>query len=43
LPPAAIAQVLGGHIVFSERKQGQWIAVIEMEEEMRNAELGISK
>ncbi len=31
LPPAAAVQILGGHIVFSEQRQGQWIAVIEME------------
>jgi hypothetical protein len=31
LPPAAVAQILGGHIVFSEQRPGQWIAVIEME------------
>jgi len=31
LPPAAAAQILGGHIVFSEERKGQWIAVIEME------------
>lgn len=31
LPPAAAAQILGGRIVFSEERQGQWIAVIEME------------
>jgi hypothetical protein len=31
LPPAAAAQILGGRIVFSEEKKGQWIAVIEME------------
>ena len=31
LPPAAVAQILGGHTVFSEQKKGQWIAVIEME------------
>jgi Dolichyl-phosphate-mannose-protein mannosyltransferase len=31
LPPAAAAQILGGHIVFSELRPGQWIAVIEME------------
>jgi len=29
LPPAAAAQLLGGRIVFSEQRQGQWIAVIE--------------
>jgi hypothetical protein len=40
LPPAAAAQILGGHIVFSEQRQGQWIAVIEMEHhEMQNAEV----
>lgn len=31
LPPAAAAHILGGHIVFSEEKKRQWIAVIEME------------
>lgn len=31
LPPAAIAQILGGHIVFFEEHKGQWVAVIEME------------
>ena len=31
LPPAAAAQILGGHTVFSEQRKGQWIAVIEME------------
>jgi hypothetical protein len=31
LPPAAIAQLLGGRIVYSEERKGQWIAVIEME------------
>jgi hypothetical protein len=31
LPPAAAAQILGGRIVFSEQRQGQWIAVIEVE------------
>ena len=38
LPPAAAAQILGGHIVFSEERKGQWIAVIEMEKsEIQNA------
>jgi Dolichyl-phosphate-mannose-protein mannosyltransferase len=32
VPPAAVAQILGGHIVFSEQRPGQWIAVIEMEQ-----------
>jgi len=41
LPPAAAAQILGGHIVFSEERKGQWVAVIEMEhEEMQNAKAG---
>jgi len=31
LPPAAVAKILAGHIVFSEQRQGQWVAVIEME------------
>lgn len=31
LPPAAAAQILGGHIVFSEERKGQWAAVLEME------------
>jgi hypothetical protein len=31
LPPAAVAQILGAHIVFSEQRSGQWIAVIEMD------------
>jgi hypothetical protein len=40
LPAAAAAQILSGHIVFSERRKGQWIAVIEMDqEEEQNAEV----
>jgi hypothetical protein len=30
LPPAAAAQILGGHIAFSGERKGQWVAVIEM-------------
>jgi len=38
LPAGAIAQILGGHIVFSEERQGLWVAVIEMErDEIRDA------
>jgi hypothetical protein len=38
LPPAAAAQILGGQIVFSEERKGQWIAVIEIQkEEILNA------
>jgi hypothetical protein len=44
LPPAAAAKILGGHVVFSEQRQGQWIAVIEIEkEEMQNAEVRMQK
>jgi hypothetical protein len=44
LPPAAAARILGGHVVFSEQRQGQWIAVIEMEhQEMQNAEVRMQK
>src|ERR1700693_4893974 len=31
LPPAPAAQILGGRVVFFERRKKQWIAVIEME------------
>jgi hypothetical protein len=38
LPPAAAARILGGKVVFSEQRKGQWLAVIEMERsEMENA------
>jgi len=44
LPPAAAAQLLGGHVVFSEQRQGQWIAVIEMEQGgTQHAEVRIQK
>jgi hypothetical protein len=33
LPPAAVAQILGGRVVFSEARQGQWMAVIELKGE----------
>ena len=33
LPPAAAAQILGGHVVFSQERNGQWVAVIEMEQQ----------
>jgi hypothetical protein len=32
LPPAAVAHILGGRIVFSQERQGQWVAVIEMQQ-----------
>src|SRR5712671_3782545 len=31
MPPSAVAQILGGKVVFSESRKGQWIAVIELE------------
>jgi hypothetical protein len=31
LPPAAVARILGGRVVFSEAHKGQWVAVVEME------------
>jgi hypothetical protein len=40
LPPAAAAQILGGKVVFSEERKGQWVAVIEMEKsEVLNASI----
>jgi hypothetical protein len=40
LPPVAAAQILGGKIVFSEHRQGQWIAVIEIKsDEVQSAEV----
>jgi hypothetical protein len=44
LPPVAAAHILGGSIVFSEQRQGQWISVIELEpDQMQNAELRMQK
>lgn len=31
VPPAVAAQLLGGRIIFHEKRQGQWVAVIELE------------
>jgi hypothetical protein len=39
LPPAAVARILGGRVVFSEARKGQWVAVVEMERaEVQEAE-----
>ena len=38
LPPETIARMLGGRVVMQEEKNGQWVAVIEVEG-TRNAEL----
>jgi len=44
LPPAALAHILGGRIVFSEARRDQWVAVIELQRgEMRNAERNVPK
>ncbi|HVO80132.1 MAG TPA: glycosyltransferase family 39 protein [Terriglobales bacterium] len=31
VPPAAAAQLLGGRLVYTERRRGEWVGVIEME------------
>ena len=31
VPPAAAAQILGGHIVYTGALKGQWIAIVEMD------------
>jgi hypothetical protein len=41
LPPAAVARILGGRVVFSEVRKGQWIAVLEMgRSEVQEAAVG---
>jgi 4-amino-4-deoxy-L-arabinose transferase-like glycosyltransferase len=40
VPPAAAAQILGGQLVYSERRNGQWVGVIQiekLEEAQKNA------
>jgi 4-amino-4-deoxy-L-arabinose transferase-like glycosyltransferase len=32
IPPAAAAQILGGRLVYSDSRDGQWVGVIEMEQ-----------
>ncbi|MGO9085138.1 MAG: glycosyltransferase [Terriglobales bacterium] len=40
VPPAMAARILGGHIVFSEQRKGQWVAVIKLERaEILNAKI----
>lgn len=42
LPPAALAHILGGRIVFADARKGQWIAVIELEHaEVQNAAIRV--
>jgi Dolichyl-phosphate-mannose-protein mannosyltransferase len=31
LPPAAAARILGGRVIFSQERAGQWVAVIEIQ------------
>ncbi len=31
VPPAAAAQILGGHLVYADSRAGQWIAIVELE------------
>jgi Dolichyl-phosphate-mannose-protein mannosyltransferase len=33
LPPAAVAQILGGRVVYSEERKGEWVGVIEMKQD----------
>jgi hypothetical protein len=32
VPPEAAAQILGGRLVYSERRKGQWVGVIELDQ-----------
>jgi Dolichyl-phosphate-mannose-protein mannosyltransferase len=32
VPPSAAAQILGGRLVYTDRRNGQWIGVIEMQQ-----------
>ena len=34
VPPAAAAQILGGNLVYTETRHGQWVGVIEIEQIM---------
>ena len=43
VPPAAAAQILGGKLVYSDRRNSQWVGVIEMERvEEARAVIGLS-
>jgi hypothetical protein len=40
LPPEAAVRILGGKVIYGEERNGQWVAVIEMEKgENRNARM----
>jgi hypothetical protein len=44
LPAAAAAQLLGGRIVYSKQRKGQWVAVMEMERtEVLNARTTVDR
>ena len=40
LPPAAVAEIIGGRVVFVEHRAAQWIAIIEIERAV-NAKLDV--
>jgi hypothetical protein len=42
LPPAAVAQVLGGNVIYSATRNGQWISVIEIQHVLEAAETTVS-
>jgi hypothetical protein len=42
LPPTAAAEILGGKLVYEETRNGQWAAVIELEQVV-DAQAGTSK
>jgi hypothetical protein len=40
VPPAAAAQILGGQLVYTETGDGQWVAVIELEQVLDARRIG---
>jgi hypothetical protein len=44
VPPAAAAQILGGRLVYEDQRSGQWVGVIELEQNViQDAEVRIQK
>jgi hypothetical protein len=44
VPPAVAARLLGGRLVYEDQRSGQWVGVIEIEqEEMQNADVRMQK
>jgi hypothetical protein len=41
LPPEAVARILGGRIVWEEQREGQWAAVLVMEQAAVEARSGV--